>query len=349
MRIAVDALGGDFGAEPNVVGAVRAVRDIPELTVLLTGPEDVIRAELKKLDLTGIKDRLEIVHTKDVIGMDDEPVSACREKPQSSLVVGADLVREKKADSFVSAGNSGAVMVAALFNIGRIKGVSRPAIAAPIPTLKGGYCLLLDAGANSECKPQQLVEFAAMGTVYAKAVFGTQNPTVGILSMGEEECKGNTLVKETIPLLKASGLNYFGPVEGRDIPQGTVDIAVCDGFTGNITLKVCEGLSKAMFDIIKAEVKARPLAMAGMLLAKPAFKAVKKKTDPDNIGGAPLLGVAGNVIIAHGKSGSKAMFNAIRTAASLARCNAAGEIKTMIDGIKARQKAAQPEKEHETV
>ncbi|MDD4004829.1 MAG: phosphate acyltransferase PlsX [Elusimicrobiaceae bacterium] len=348
MRIAVDALGGDFGAEPNVTGAIRAVRNNPELTVLLTGKEEVIRAELARLDLTGIKNRLEIIHAPDVIGMDDEPVSACREKPLSSLVRCAELVKEKNADSFVSAGNSGAVMVAAFIKLGRLKGVSRPAIAAPIPTLKG-YCLLLDAGANSECKPQQLLEFAAMGIVYAKAVFGVADPTVGILSMGEEECKGNSLVKDTIPLLKESGLNYKGPVEGRDIPEGTVDVVVCDGFTGNVVLKACEGLSKTLFTLIREEVKSRPLSIAGMFLAQPAFKAIRDRTNPDNVGGAPLLGVAGNVIIAHGKSGPLAMYNAINTAAMLARRNAGEEMKTVIADIKSRQKNQTPEPENEII
>ncbi len=342
MRIAVDALGGDFGAKPNVEGAAQAVRENPELTVILVGREEIIRAELAKLSITGLENRLEIIHAPDVIGMDDEPVSACREKPLSSLVRCAELVKDRQADSFVSAGNSGAVMVAAFLKLGRIKGISRPAIAAPIPTLKG-HTLIMDAGANSECSPRNLVEFGIMGSIYAKAVFGVQNPSVGVLSMGEEECKGNTLVKETIPLIKESGLNYAGPIEGRDIPAGTVDVAVCDGFTGNVVLKVCEGLSKSMFALIKREVKSRPLAVVGMLLAKPAFKAVKEATDPDSVGGAPLLGVDGDVLIAHGKSGSFAMYNAIRSASLMVHHNVCDQIRQALAAGKTSAKESSSE------
>jgi glycerol-3-phosphate acyltransferase PlsX len=316
-------LGGDFGAEPNVKGAVRAVRENPEIRVLLVGDQEIIRSQLAQYDLDGIENRLETVHTSQVIEMEDEPVSACREKPDSGIVKCAELVKAGLADAFLSAGNSGAVMVASFLKLGRLKGVSRPAIATALPTLKG-YTIVLDAGANAECKPHQLVEFAVMGAEYARAVLNKTNPTIGIISMGEEETKGNTLVKETIPLLKKSGLNYVGPIEGRDIPYGKVDVAVCDGFTGNVVLKVCEGLSKALFTLLKQQMAGKPVAAIGLTMAKSAFKKLKAKTDPDHVGGAPLLGVNGNVIIAHGSSSDFAIYNAIKTAVALAD-NKAGE------------------------
>ncbi|MDD2773644.1 MAG: phosphate acyltransferase PlsX [Elusimicrobiales bacterium] len=311
MRIAVDAHGGDFGLEPNIEGAAKAARDFG-LEVVFVGDADRINAAVQKFGLASDR-RLSVMPAACVAGMGAEPVQELKDKPDCSVMVCADLVKRGKADALVSAGNSGATMVAAFLKLGRIKGIPRPAIAVPLPTA-AGVCLLLDAGANVECKPLHLLHFAAMGSVYAREVLGLENPSVGVLSVGEEESKGNALVKETIPLLKQSGLNYKGPVEGRDIPAGTVDVVVCDGFTGNIALKLYEGAGKAVVQIIRQEVEKRPLAKLGMLLALPAFRAVKSIINPDRYGGAPLLGVDGVAVISHGRSNSEAMHNAVRCA-----------------------------------
>lgn len=312
MKIALDAPGGDYGMAPNIEGALSAVAAFPDLEVILVGDEAALRKELQARGAQNNKS-LSIHHAPDVVGMEAEPVQECREKPNSSIVVAAGLVGKGQADAVVSAGNSGAAMVASLFKIGRIRGIARPAIAVPLPSLKG-FTLLLDGGANTEGKPQHLLQFAMMGSIYYRLVFKMDRPTVGVLSVGEEETKGNDLVKETIPLLKASGLNYIGPVEGRDIPFGTAQVVVCDGYTGNIVLKLSEGMAKAMFQLIKEEIEKSLIYKIGALLSKPAFKAVKVRTDPDTAGGAPLLGIDGVSIISHGKSGGHAMHNALRTA-----------------------------------
>ncbi|MGB2579157.1 glycerol-3-phosphate acyltransferase PlsX [Elusimicrobium simillimum] len=314
MRIALDAAGGDFGAEPNILGAARAVRELG-CDVVLVGDEAVLKEKLSVLGLSDLKG-LTVEHAPDIIDMDADPAKEVRAKKHASVVVAAGLVKEKKADAFVSAGNSGATMVAALMKMGRIDGVLRPAIGAPLPTVKG-FCLLLDAGANTECKPQHLMQFAVMGSIYTHKIWGAKNPKVGLLSIGEEEGKGNELVKATFPYLKNLGLNFFGNVEGRDIPFGTTDVVVTDGFTGNIVLKLEEGLAKALFTMIKMEIKKNPLAMAGALLSKGAFASVKKITDPDTAGGAPLLGIDGVAMVSHGKSSETAIFNALKAAKKL--------------------------------
>ncbi|OGS45352.1 MAG: phosphate acyltransferase PlsX, partial [Elusimicrobia bacterium RIFOXYB2_FULL_62_6] len=242
--------------------------------------------------------------------MAKEPVEECRHKPNSSLMVGTDLVRDGKADAFISAGNSGAVMVAALLKLKRIQGVIRPALAVTFPTAKG-TTLLLDAGANTDCKPWHLAQFAIMGSVFMRLKFGVDNPKVGILSIGEEESKGNYLVTESIPLLKTMDINYFGPVEGRDIPEGLTDVVVTDGFTGNVVLKLSEGLAKVIFRMIKDRIMGKFTYKIGAMLMKKVFSDMKKKMNPDEYGGAPLLGVNGVVIICHGKSNPKAIYSAI--------------------------------------
>jgi glycerol-3-phosphate acyltransferase PlsX len=318
MRIAVDAHGGDFGIEPNLSGAAQAARDF-DVEIVLVGDEAEINACVKKLGLENER-RLFVHPAKDVADMGAEPVQELKEKPDCSINVCARLVKEGKADALVSAGNSGATMVASFLTLGRIKGISRPAIATPLPAI-GGTVMLLDAGANTECKPLHLAHFALMGSVYAEQVLGVEKPTIGILSVGEEETKGNTLVKETIPLLKRSGLNYKGPVEGRDIPFRSTDVIVCDGFTGNIALKLYEGAAKAVFLMIKDGVMQSVPAKLGMLLAKPVFKRIKHDTDPDKQGGAPLLGVRGVSIISHGRSSPFAMYNAVRNARAMVKAS----------------------------
>lgn len=235
MRIALDALGGDFGAKPNVLGAVKAAKEFGH-EVILVGDAGAIKKELQEVR-SYPEDKISIIHAPLVIDMAASPARECRDKKDASVVVCARLVKEGKADAMVSAGNSGATMIAALFGIGRIKGIDRPAIASPMPTQKG-VALILDAGANSDCKALNLLQFAVMGSVFSKSAYGVNSPLVGLLSIGEEEAKGNLLVKETTKHIKKLGLNYYGNIEGRDVHSGMIDVVVCDGFVGNIVLKL---------------------------------------------------------------------------------------------------------------
>ncbi len=333
IRIALDALGGDFGAEPNVLGALEAAKRL-DVQVILVGDEVVLRRELAA---KGYSDKLpkniSIVHAPDVIDMGADPAREVRAKKTASIVVCASLVRKGEADAFVSAGHSGAAMVASLFGMGRLKGVLRPAIATPMPTYKG-VSLLLDGGANADCKPIHLLQFAVMGSSYVQKVFDVENPKVGILSIGEEETKGNQLVKHTVPHMHNIGVNFVGTMEGRDVNVGDIDVMVCDGFVGNIVLKLAEGLAKTMMNMIKREVKKRPLAILGSLLSKSAFKAVKDHTNADNYGGAPLVGVNGVALIAHGKSNQVAIFNALKTAKKLVEKDFVGDVAKKMEALK---------------
>ncbi len=333
MKIALDALGGDFGAKPNIEGALKALKKDAKLEVILVGNEAVLQEELYACGYQELPARLSIVHAPNTIDMGAEPAKECRSKKDASIVVCADLVHTHRADAFVSAGHSGAAMVAALFGMGRIKGVQRPAIATPMPTYKG-VSLLLDGGANADCKPIHLLQFAVMGSTYMQKVFDIPAPSVGVLSIGEEETKGNMLVKHTVPHMREIGVNFRGTVEGRDVNTGDTDVIVCDGFVGNIVLKMAEGLAKAMIKMIKREVKKRPLAMLGSLLSLGAFKAVKNHTNPDCYGGAPLVGVNGIAIIAHGKSNGFAIYNAIKTAARLVEKDFIGDVVAKIAALK---------------
>lgn len=332
MKIALDALGGDFGAKPNVLGALRAIKDDSNLEVILVGDEAVLRQELHAQGHRTLPARLSIVHAPQTIDMNAEPAKECRNKKDASIVVCAQLVHKHQADAFVSAGHSGAAMVAALFGMGRIKGVQRPAIATPMPTYKG-VSLLLDGGANADCKPIHLLQFAVMGSSYMQKVFDIPAPSVGVLSIGEEETKGNMLVKQTVPHMREIGVNFRGTIEGRDVNTGDTDVIVCDGFVGNIVLKMAEGLAKTMIQMIKREVKKRPLAILGSLLSLGAFKAVKKHTNPDSYGGAPLVGVNGVAIIAHGRSNPLAITNAIKTAVRLVDKDFIGDVAAKITAL----------------
>ena len=332
VKIALDALGGDFGAAPNVRGALQAAKKLGA-EIILVGDEKILRQELASLGYSDLPKHISVVHAPNVIDMGAEPAKEVRTKKDASIVVCAELVHQGKADAFVSAGHSGAAMVAALFGMGRIKGVHRPAIASPMPTYKG-VSLLLDAGANADCKPIHLLQFAVMGSTYMQKVFDIEKPTVGVLSIGEEETKGNHLVKHTVPHMREIGVNFVGTVEGRDVNTGETDVIVCDGFVGNIVLKTAEGLAKAMLAMIKREVKKRPLAICGALLSKAAFKAVKDHTNPDQYGGAPLVGVNGVAIIAHGRSNDVAIFNALKTAEKLVKKNFIGDVAAKIASLK---------------
>lgn len=308
--VAVDVMGGDHAPAVEVEGAIAAARRW-QIPLILVGQSDRVEAEVKKHDIRGLD--LRIHHASDVIGMHDAASDAIRKKRDSSVRVAFDLVRNGEAHAVVSAGNSGATMAAGMFVLKRIEGIDRPAIATIFPNLRD-QTLVLDAGGNVDCKPQHLAQFALMGEVYARHVLHKDRPRVGLLSNGEEECKGNDLTREAHELLRHSPFEYLGYVEGRDIFKGTVDVVVCDGFVGNVVLKVSEGLADAISSMLRKEIESRPLAKLGYMLAKPAFNAFKKRIDYAEYGGAPLLGIEGTGMICHGGSNPKAIMNAVRLA-----------------------------------
>lgn len=313
MRIVLDAMGSDHAPSVDVEGGVRAARRFGQ-EIVLVGQEEAIRRELSKHDVSGLP--LSVVHASQVIEMAEHPGQAVRKKPDASMVVGLRLVREGLAHAFVSAGNSGGVLAAALASagrLGRIKGILRPAISSIVPTLRG-FSFMLDIGANTDCKPEWLVQFALMGSVYARQVLGIERPRVALLSNGEEETKGSVAVQRAHQLLRQLSLHFVGNVEGKDLTKGIADVIVSDGFAGNVAIKTAEGVASMIFSLLRSELKSRPLAALGALLAKPALRAVAKKLDYREYGGAPLLGVNGVVIIAHGRSDALAIENAIRVA-----------------------------------
>ncbi|MBS1252568.1 MAG: Phosphate acyltransferase [Anaerolineales bacterium] len=311
MKIVLDAMGGDHAPEVTVEGGVRVARSLGA-TVILVGREDAVQAALAKHDTAELD--LPVVHAAEVVEMDEHhPARAVRSKKDSSMVVGLRLVHAGEADAFVSVGNTGGVLAGALFNLGRIKGVKRPALSTIFPTRKG-HCLILDIGANADVKPAYLHQFAVMGAGYAEQVLGFENPRVGLVSNGEEPGKGSRLVQEAFELLAHSDLNFIGNVEGKDIPRGLADVIVTDGFTGNVIIKLSEGVAGMLMDVLEEEIRQRPLAMAGAALAKGAFGAVKGRLDYRKYGGAPLLGVDGVVIIGHGRSDATAVAKAIQVA-----------------------------------
>ncbi|NMB20454.1 MAG: phosphate acyltransferase PlsX [Firmicutes bacterium] len=309
-RIAVDAFGGDYAPEQIVAGALQAA-DQNGIDIILTGDQSKLESLVHGKPGS---ERIEIVHAPDIIGM-EEAAEAVRSKPESSLVVAARLVREGQAGALVSAGSTGATMAASVLTIRRIKGVERPAITSLMPT-RTGVALIVDVGANVDCKPNQLFQFAQMGSIYAENVLKVRNPKVGLLNVGHEPTKGNSLVKEVYSLLQTeeSSVNFVGNIEGRDISQGNCDVIVCDGFVGNVVLKFAEGLADALFGMMKEEFTRSIPSTLGALLLKPGLRRIKKKVDYTEYGGAPLLGVNGVVIIAHGGSNAKAIQNAIRVA-----------------------------------
>jgi len=314
MRIVVDAMGGDHAPEVVVDGVVQATRELG-IEIVLTGPQQQVQAELDKHDTDGLPIRL--YHASQVIAMDEHnPSAAVKAAKDSSMVVGMELLKRREADAFFTAGHSGAALAAALLRLGRLRGIKRPALSTIFPSqTPQGTCFLLDIGANAICKPEYLVQFAMMGSVYAERVLGVSNPRVAILSNGEEEGKGNELVQETVPLLKVSGLNFIGNVEGKDIPWGVADVIVTDGFTGNVVIKLAEGVSKFLMETLKKEITANAVSKMGALLAKPAFDAVRKRLDYREYGAAPLLGVDGVVLVGHGRSDALAIKNAVRMTA----------------------------------
>jgi glycerol-3-phosphate acyltransferase PlsX len=311
MKIALDAMGGDFAPRNTIAGAILALREYPQITQLfLVGDEPRVRAELGDFS----DPRVTVVHTSQVVEMSDSGLDAVRRKKDSSISRATDLVKNGEADAVVSAGHTGAAVTAAAIKLRTLPGVERPAIAAVMPT-QTNYFLLIDAGANTESTPSQLVENAIMGASYSRHVLGYANPSVGLMSIGSEDQKGNELTKETFEALKASGLNFRGNIEGHNLFENPVEVVVCDGFTGNVVLKTSEAIAHAIFHWLKSEIYKSPLTKLGGMLAKPAFRAIYKKTNADEYGGMPLLGVNGICIIAHGGSSPIAIKNAIRVAA----------------------------------
>lgn len=330
MKIAVDAMGGDYAPEEIVLGAIDAVKTL-KLSVVLVGDENKIRNVLRQYGAVE-NERLSIVHSSEVIEMGEHPAQAIRKKKDASIVVATRLVKNGDCDAVVAPGSTGAAVTAALLGLGRIKGIERPAIATPIPSKKG-VTILIDSGANANSKPKHLVECAIMGYHYAKYIFGVEQPKVGLLSIGEEESKGNETVQETYPLLeKMKTFSFYGNVEGRDIPDGTVDVVVCDGFVGNVVLKFGEGMALFIIRLVKDTVKHGGfIAKLGALAILPVLKTLKKRLDYTEYGGAPLLGVNGSFIICHGSSKAKAIKNAIRVAGELVDQNVVGHIRKSIE------------------
>lgn len=316
--LAVDAMGGDFGPEINVPGALDAAREAG-IRLIFVGDETAIQNELAKRDHGDVL--FEIVHTTQVAGMAEKPSDVLRRKKDSSMQVAFRLVREGRAHGVLTAGNSGAALACGMFILGRIGGVDRPALASILPSLKKPI-VLIDVGANAECKPYNLVQFGIMADVLARQVLGIAQPKVGILSIGEEEGKGNSLTKEAYTLLKGSSLNFVGNVEGRDVFAGETDVIVCDGFVGNVALKVSEGLGAALGSMLKAELKSSLWSRLGALIALPAFKRFAKKIDYAEYGGAPILGLNGIAIVCHGSANARSIQTSLQQAAILIQKNA---------------------------
>lgn len=308
-RIVLDAMGGDYAPAEPVKGAVDAVNARSDIQVLLVGQEDVVREELAKYTYPG--DQIQVVHAEEVIETAEPPVNAIRRKKQSSIVIGMNMVKQKEADAFVSAGSSGAILVGGQVIVGRIKGIERPPLAPLIPTEKG-VSLLIDCGANVDARASHLVQFAKMGSIYMENVVGVKNPRVGIVNIGAEEEKGNALVKETFPLLKeCKDINFIGSVEARDIPAGVCDVIVCEAFVGNVILKLYEGVGATLISKVKAGMMQNLRSKIGALLVKPALKATLKSFDASQYGGAPLLGLKGLVVKTHGSSKAVEITNSI--------------------------------------
>jgi glycerol-3-phosphate acyltransferase PlsX len=320
-------MGGDAGPAVNVEGAVAAARELG-LGVILVGVQEEIRRHLDRHDLRGLP--IKVRHASEVVEMGESPSTALRKKKDSSIRVAVDLVRSGDADAVVSAGNTGAVMAITLVVLGPLAGVERPAIAAALPTL-AGHAILLDVGANVDCKPRHLIQFAIMGNVYARQILGKARPRVGLLSIGEEETKGNELTKEAFRALEEEpGIEFIGNVEGVDVFKGYADVVVCDGFTGNVALKIGESVAETIMALVREEVTADLRSRAGALLLKPAFRRLQRRLDYSEVGGAPLLGVNGITIISHGRSSAKAIRNALRVAGDCVKSRVLDNIR---DGI----------------
>ncbi|QEE27152.1 phosphate acyltransferase PlsX [Terriglobus albidus] len=329
IDIVLDAMGSDKAPEPELRGAILACRHLP-VRVHLVGPREVLRPALDQ-HLRGERLPIEIVHASEWISMEDKAAQAVRSKRDSSMRVGLKMVREGRAAGFFTAGNTGAAMATAKMVLGGLEGVDRPALATILPTQTGLPCLLLDVGANVDSEPKNLLDFAIMGKVYSEQVLKTRDTSVGLLSIGEEDSKGNSLTRETLPLLRdLLGRNFIGNVEGRDLYNGRADVVVCDGFTGNVALKTSEGLVKLFSSSLKNALKSTVTAQVGALLSRKAFNTFKRKLDYSEYGGAPLLGVRGVCTIGHGSSNERAIMNGIRVTAEVAQANVNGQIEAAL-------------------
>ena len=331
MRIVLDALGSDDCPEPEVQAALQTAAEFND-EILLVGPEDQLRDKLAALN--GTSSRIQIVNATEAITMEDKGIKlalkAKRRQAKNSMAVGIDLVKNGEADAFVTAGNTGGALATAYYRLGLIDGLERPALTALFP-VKGGFTVVLDIGANPECKPEHLYQFAIMGSIYAQKVLLVDKPRLGLLSNGEEAGKGNQLIKETYPLLEASGLNFIGNVEGKELFGGEADVVVMDGFTGNILLKSSEAVAKLLIDSLREELMSSLRTKAGAALAKPAFVSIRKMLDPAEVGALPLLGVNGLVFIGHGRSNSYALVNAIRNARQAVEADLLNAIQEAIE------------------
>lgn len=328
MKIVVDAFGGDYAPQEIVAGAVKALQENQDVNVVLVGDKDKITEILQ--NLVFVSDRLEIVHAPDVVTMDDVPTVAIRTKKTSSIVVAFDYLKENEdAMALVSAGSTGATLTGAVLKLGRIKGVSRPALAPLLPTVNDGNVMLLDAGANAECKPENLMHFAIMGNEYMKAM-GIKKPRIALLNIGTEEEKGSEMIKETHALLKNSDLNFVGNIEARDVMRGNVDVVVADGFSGNICLKTIEGTAEILFGEIKDVSHSSLKNKLGALMLKKGLYSIKKKYDYRKVGGAPMLGVSKIVLKCHGNSKADSIATTINQAYTLAKNNLIEKVKMAV-------------------
>src|SRR5215475_6244813 len=325
FKIAVDAMGSDKGPSVEIDGAVQAAAEYG-IPIILVGQEDRIRDLLAKHDIGGLP--IEIVHANEVITMEDAAATAARRKKDSSIHVAARLMKEGAVSGFVSAGNTGAVMATVKMVMGTLSVVDRPALSTVLPTQKRKPAILLDVGANVDCKPHHLEQFAVMGDIYSRAIFGIRRPRVGLLSIGEEDSKGNELTKEAFKSLKHAPINFIGNVEGRDIFKGEIDVIVCDGFTGNVALKLSEGLIETFATMLRQELEKTIAAKVGYILAERAFRAFRRRLDYSEYGGAPLLGINGITIVCHGRSNANAIKNAIRVAHDFSKNNVNQVIET---------------------
>jgi phosphate acyltransferase len=326
MTIILDAMGSDKYPDPEIIGSIEAAGILKE-EIILVGNEEVIRPKLE--EASPENPYISIVHAPEVVEMWDKPVESARQKPNNSMAVGIQLVKDNKGQAFMTAGNTGGAMFNALRVLGRIKGVQRPALTGIFPTRKG-KCIVLDIGANVDCRPEFLMQFAIMGNIYAQKVLNNPKPRIGLLSNGEEAGKGNELVKETYKLLEQSHLNFIGNIEGKELFGGEADVVVTDGFTGNVMMKSSEAVAKLITDTLKQELMRSFSTKLGALLAKPAFAKIKGLVDPSEVGAAPLLGIDGLIFIGHGRSDAKAITNALLLASSAVHNDLLGHLRNDI-------------------
>lgn len=332
MKIVLDAMGGDFGPAPNVEAAVMTAREFGH-EIVLVGKQEQVRPILNQHNTANL--HLPIVHASEVIEMDEHPALAVKAKKDSSMVVGIKMVKNGEADAFVTMGNTGGALTAALLHLGRIKGIHRPALSSVYPSAKG-WVFVLDIGANADCKPEYLQQFGLMGSIYSERVLNVRKPRVALISNGEEETKGSDLVQNAHQLLKQTPINFIGNAEGRDLPGGMADVYVTDGFTGNVVVKLSEGLGSFIKGMIREEIMRTTLSKVGGLLIKEAIARVSKRTDYEEIGGAPLLGVDGVVIVGHGRSNARAIRSALMRAAESVERGVVDAIEKGLEAMPAR-------------